>query len=73
MWTTIDVDPAVFAALKQRQAVDGRTLGVLVSELLASALGTTPPPAGAFPRQAAAPPDLVHTADRRGDGAALDG
>jgi hypothetical protein len=34
MWTTIDIDPAVFATLKQRQAIEGKGLGVLVSELL---------------------------------------
>jgi hypothetical protein len=36
--TTIDLDPVVLATLKQRQQRDGKTLSVLVSELLAKAL-----------------------------------
>ena len=38
MRTTIDLDPVVLATLKQRQQRDGKTLSVLVSELLAKAL-----------------------------------
>jgi hypothetical protein len=38
MRTTIDLDPVVLAALKERQAIEKKTLSVLVSELLAAAL-----------------------------------
>jgi len=38
MRTTIDLDPLVLAALKERQQREGKTLGVLVSELLSKAL-----------------------------------
>ncbi len=43
MRTTIDLDPVVLASLKQRQKVDGKTLSVLVSELLAKALAEDVP------------------------------
>lgn len=36
--TTIDIDPAVMRELKRRQGREGKTLGRLVSELLATAL-----------------------------------
>ncbi len=36
--TTIDIDPAVLRRLKERKRREGKTLGQLVSELLASAL-----------------------------------
>lgn len=36
--TTIDIDPVVLQELKRRQAREGKTLGHLVSEMLASAL-----------------------------------
>jgi hypothetical protein len=36
--TTIDIDAAVMRELKRRQRVEGKTLGGLVSELLATAL-----------------------------------
>jgi hypothetical protein len=36
--TTIDIDAAVLRELKERQQREGKTLGELVSELLASAL-----------------------------------
>lgn len=39
MRTTIDIDPLVLAALKERQRREHKTLGVLVSELLSKALG----------------------------------
>jgi hypothetical protein len=41
--TTIDIDAAVLRRLKERKRREGKTLGQLVSELLASALQTTPP------------------------------
>jgi hypothetical protein len=46
--TTIDIDPTVLRELKKRQRLEGKTLGVLASELLASALRRdepeSPPP-----------------------------
>lgn len=36
--TTIDIDPAVLRELKERKRREGKTLGRLVSELLARAL-----------------------------------
>ena len=43
MRTTIDLDPLVLAALKERQQREGKTLGVLVSELLSKALADEEP------------------------------
>ena len=43
--TTIDIDVSVMRQLKQRQARDGKPLGKLVSELLATALEETEPTA----------------------------
>lgn len=37
--TTIDLDPVVLGQLKTRQRREGKTLGQLVSELLAKELG----------------------------------
>ena len=48
MRTTIDLDPLVLAALKERQQREGKTLGVLVSELLSKALADEPEPAVDF-------------------------
>lgn len=45
--TTIDIDAAVLQALKRRQKREGKTLGELVSELLASALDRQEEPAPA--------------------------
>jgi hypothetical protein len=36
--TTIDLDPVILKELKERQTEEGKTLGQLVSELLAVAL-----------------------------------
>jgi hypothetical protein len=41
--TTIDIDAAVMRELKRRQRIEGKTLGGLVSELLATALGQPEP------------------------------
>lgn len=47
--TTIDIDPSVLAALKRRQRREGKTLGKLVSELLARGMdGDLPPPPAPF-------------------------
>jgi hypothetical protein len=45
MRTTVDLDHDVLRALKQRQREEGKTLGQLVSELLAQALAAKPRPA----------------------------
>lgn len=50
--TTIDIDAAVMRELKRRQRREGKTLGRLVSELLAGALGQPEPEAS---------PDLAWT------------
>jgi hypothetical protein len=42
--TTIDIDAAVLRELKRRQKQEGKTLGQLVSELLAGALDRSPGP-----------------------------
>ena len=44
MRTTIDLDDDILRALKHRQRREHKTLGQLVSELLAQALAATPPP-----------------------------
>lgn len=43
--TTIDIDSAVLRRLKERKRREGKTLGQLVSELLAGALRETDAPA----------------------------
>jgi hypothetical protein len=43
--TTIDIDGAVLRRLRDRKRREGKTLGQLVSELLASALKATDTPA----------------------------
>ena len=48
MRTTVDLDPLILAELKKRQRSQGKTLGELVSELLAPALLATTPPAVDF-------------------------
>ncbi|VBA59878.1 antitoxin [Mycobacterium attenuatum] len=42
MRTTIDIDGDVLRALKRRRRQEGKTLGQLVSELLAQALAAEP-------------------------------
>jgi hypothetical protein len=44
--TTIDIDSAVMRELKRRQKIEGKTLGALVSELLATALEQPEPDPG---------------------------
>lgn len=45
--TTVDIDPTVLAELKRRQRREGKSLGRLVSELLARGLDGDPLPAPA--------------------------
>ncbi len=46
--TTIDIDAAVLRDLNERKRREGKTLGRLVSELLAAALHARPPGAQAL-------------------------
>ncbi|MCY7303588.1 MAG: antitoxin [Thermoleophilia bacterium] len=46
--TTLDLDATVMRELRRRQAVEGKTIGALVSELLAVALAEPPAPTPAF-------------------------
>ena len=48
MRTTVDIDPTVLAELKRRQRREGKTLGRLVSELLAERLDRDVPPPAPF-------------------------
>ena len=43
--TTIDIDPAILRELERRKRREGKTLGRLVSELLATALANDDTPA----------------------------
>ena len=47
MRTTVDIDPSVLAELKRRQRRENKTLGRLVSELLAQGLERDVPPSPA--------------------------
>lgn len=42
MRTTLDLDPAVLAELKRRREVEGKSLGVIASELIQQALAAVP-------------------------------
>ncbi len=46
--TTIDIDPVVLRRLKERQRREGKSLGRLVSELLAASLTEEAPEAPPF-------------------------
>lgn len=48
MRTTVDLDPLILAQLKARQLVEGKSLGELVSELLAPALRSPVAPPAEF-------------------------
>lgn len=45
MRTTIDIDPVVLAAVRERQRKEGKALGTMVSEMLAVALAQDARPA----------------------------
>ncbi len=49
MRTTIDIDDPVMRALRKMQQRSGKSLGRLVSDLLAQALGSQPPSMGDAP------------------------
>ena len=42
MRTTLDLDPTVLAELKRRREVEGKSLGVIASELIQQALAAVP-------------------------------
>lgn len=46
--TTLDIDATVMRELKRRQAVEGKTIGSIVSELLAVALAASQPSSPPF-------------------------
>ncbi len=46
--TTLDIDAHVLRQLKERREHEGKTLGAIASELLASALATTEAPPEPF-------------------------
>jgi len=46
--TTLDLDATVMRELRRRQAVEGKTIGALVSELLAAALAEPSAPKPTF-------------------------
>jgi len=46
--TTLDIDATVMQELRRRQAEEGKTIGALVSELLAAALATPQAPPAPF-------------------------
>jgi len=48
MRTTIDLDPTILEALKERQRAEGRTMGQVASELLARALADRVEPVEEF-------------------------
>lgn len=47
--TTLDLDPIVLQELKRRRSAEGKTLGELASELLASAFAREPERGGGAP------------------------
>lgn len=73
--TTVDIDAPVLAELKRRARRDGATLGRLVSDLLAQALGRTrgrPPAPAPFEWVARPMRALVDLDDKEALQAALD-
>ena len=62
--TTLDIDATVMRELRRRQATEGKSMGALVSELLAAALAASPatsPPFSWTARPLAARVDLEDT------------
>ena len=70
--TTIDIDAAVLRRLEQRKRQEGKTLGRLVSELLASALETGEKPAPALSWRTRAMGSRVDLEDKEAVRRALD-
>jgi hypothetical protein len=62
--TTLEIDATVMRELRRRQAAEGKSIGALVSELLAAALAASPatsPPFSWTARPLAARVDLEDT------------
>jgi hypothetical protein len=74
MRTTIDIDDPVLRALRKLQKRSGKSLGGLVSDLLAQALGAQPPPSAGVPFRWVSRPlaPLVDLADKEALYRALD-
>jgi hypothetical protein len=71
--TTIDLDASVLRELKRRQRADGRSIGQLASELLASALSIDEPrPPSSFHWTTAAMGSRVDLEDKTAVRGALD-
>ena len=70
--TTLDLDATVMRELRRRQAVEGKTIGSLVSELLAAALAEPSTPAPAFSWTARPMESRVDLEDKDAVYAALD-
>ncbi len=72
--TTVDIDAQVLRDLKERQAREGKTLGELISELLAASLRTEPEaPADPFTWNTAKMRPRVDITDKDAVYGALDG
>lgn len=74
MRTTLDIDDSVMSELRARQRREGRTLGQVVSELLAHGLSDTAPAHPTAPLVWRTQPmgALVNLEDAEAVGAALD-
>jgi len=70
--TTLDIDATVMRELRRRQAAEGRTIGALVSELLAIALAASQAPPPSFTWTAKAMSATVDLEDKDAVYAALD-
>jgi len=70
--TTLDIDATVMRELRRRQAAEGRTIGALVSELLAIALAASQAPPPSFAWTAKAMSATVDLEDKDAVYAALD-
>jgi hypothetical protein len=71
--TTIDIDAAVLRELERRKRREGKTLGALVSELLASALHRPEEPGRPFEWHTQPMRALVDLEDKEAVRRALDG
>ena len=70
--TTLDIDATVMRELRRRQAAEGKTIGSLVSELLAVALAASRSPLPPFAWTAKAMSAMVDLEDRDAVHAILD-
>jgi hypothetical protein len=70
--TTLDIDATVMRELRRRQAAEGKTIGTLVSELLAVALAASREPSPPFSWTAKAMSATVDLEDKDAVYAILD-